>query len=636
VSGRICNTWFALAAVVFLAAPLLGQVTVGDNLKLNLNGTVQVGYNDTSGNEISSSHGVSFGGTAGLSGSYYDPNFLSFNVNPYFDQSRSNSDFGSVTNASGVSLSSAIFSGSHFPGSVNYTAAYNTTGNYGIPGISAFNTNGNNQSFAVGWSALLPNLPTLNVGYQQGNQNYSLYGTNQTGNSDFHSLYLNSNYSIAGFNLSGGISSGTSEALIPGVLVNGQETNSTSDNKSYTFSLGHVLPWSGSFSSSFNRSDVNSDYLGYKFDGSIDRVSTSAGMSPTPKLHLSFGADYTDNLSGSLYQAVVPGQSALSSQASAAAETSLPVTSTSNPTSGGPTGTQLNVSSHAWDFLANASYAFAPNLQAQAEVEQRDQTYAGSNYSSTLYGGGLFYTRQIYGGYLGAGINVFDSVNNSQNANSLGYTANVNYNRRIGPWQVGGFFNYAQNVQTLLVTYNTSFYSFSGSVSRLLWGQWVWTANASGSHSGLSAVPGSSSSGQGYSTSLGNGRINFSANYSKSDGNALASGGGLIPTPIPPIIPPNLLVLYGGQSYSFALSGSPVRHMSATLSYVKSKNNLSNQGVSSWNQFEEQNAYLQYQFRQVGLQGGYTHLIQGFSASGAPPASVTSFYIGVYRWFNFF
>ena len=633
---RIRNSRLALVVLVLLGTPLLAQVQVGDNLKLNLNGTVSLGYNDTYGNAINSSHGVGFGGTAGLAGSYYDPNFLSFNVNPYFNQSRSNSNFGSVTDASGVTLSSAIFNGSKFPGSVNYTAAYNTTGNYGIPGISAFDTNGNNQSLGVGWSALLPDLPTLNFGYQQGNQNYTLYGTDQSGNSNFRSIFLNSNYSIGGFNLGGGFSAGTSHALIPGVLVDGQETESNSETKNYSFTLGHILPWNGSFSSNFNRSDINSDYLGYAFNGSIDRIAATTGLSPTPKLHLSFGADYTDNLSGSLYQAIIPGQSTASSQSLSGGETTSPA-ATSNPiTNVGTPVTELNVSSHAWNFLANATYAFAPNLQVQGEAEQRDQTYAGANYSSTLYGGGVFYTREILGGYMGANVNVFDSVNDSQHTNSLGFTTNVNYNRRVGAWQVGGYFNYAQNVQTILITYNSSFYSFSGSTSRQLWGQWVWTGSASGSHSGLSAVPGSDSSGQSYSTSLGNNRISATGTYSKSNGNSLASGGGLVPTPLPPIIPANLLVLYGGESYALALSGSPMRHMSASLTYVKATNNLSNQGVTSWNQFEEQNAYLQYQFRQIGVQGGYTHLQQGFSASGQPPASVTSFFIGVYRWFNFF
>jgi len=36
------------------------------------------------------------------------------------------------------------------------------------------------------------------------------------------------------------------------------------------------------------------------------------------------------------------------------------------------------------------------------------------------------------------------------------------------------------------------------------------------------------------------------------------------------------------------------------------------------------------------LTGGYSNLVQGFSASGTPPENVSTFYIGVSRWFNFF
>ena len=181
--SRISRVWAAVAGVFLLASPLLGQLKIGDNLDLNANGTISAGYSGTYGNEIGSSHGLGFGGAAGLSGFYYNPNFLSFNVNPYYNQSRSNSTFGSVSDASGVTLSSAIFSGSHFPGSVNYTTSFNNTGNYGVPGIAGLNTNGDSQSFGIGWSALLPGLPTLTAGYQQGSENYSIYGSNQSGNS---------------------------------------------------------------------------------------------------------------------------------------------------------------------------------------------------------------------------------------------------------------------------------------------------------------------------------------------------------------------------------------------------------------------------------------------------------------------
>ncbi|HLH09272.1 MAG TPA: hypothetical protein VKW78_18695, partial [Terriglobales bacterium] len=89
-------------------------------------------------------------------------------------------------------------------------------------------------------------------------------------------------------------------------------------------------------------------------------------------------------------------------------------------------------------------------------------------------------------------------------------------------------------------------------------------------------------------------------------------------------------------SYSAAISGSPVRHLTFSTSYVSSRSNINNLGLASWNQLEQENAYFQYQFRQVGVTGGFSRLIQGFSASGLPPAHVGSFSVGVYRWFNFF
>ncbi len=87
------------------------------------------------------------------------------------------------------------------------------------------------------------------------------------------------------------------------------------------------------------------------------------------------------------------------------------------------------MSSHAWNLLSNTTYAFAPNFQATGQVERREQTYAGANYSSTLYGGGVSYTRAIMGGYLGAIGNLFDSTIDGQNSNSLGF----NVQRQLQP-----------------------------------------------------------------------------------------------------------------------------------------------------------------------------------------------------------
>src|SRR5690242_17050447 len=102
---RIRDSAIAIG-VLLLASGLFGQVQLGDELKFNLNGNLATDYTGSYGNQISSSHGFGFGGTAGIAGSYHDPNFLSFDIDPFYNQSRSNSTFASLTNATGVTLSS--------------------------------------------------------------------------------------------------------------------------------------------------------------------------------------------------------------------------------------------------------------------------------------------------------------------------------------------------------------------------------------------------------------------------------------------------------------------------------------------------------------------------------------------------
>ncbi len=628
MAGRVRNAWFVLAGLMVLALPLGAQIQLGDNLNLNANGNVSVGYSDIWGNDIDSSHGVNWGGNGTLAGYYYNPNFINFTVNPYFNQNSSNSTIQSISNASGVSLSSNIFGGSHFPGSVNYTTAYNSQGNFGIPGVANYTTTGNSQDFGINWSALFPDYPTLSVGYQMGTSNYSLYGTSDTGSTNFRSFFMNSNYSIAGFGLGASFSKGSSNAVIPGIFVDQTEATSNSDSTNYNLTVSHPLPWAGNVSASLSRSDLNSDYLGYKFNGNIDTINVNAGVSPTNKLHMSLSGGYDDNLSGSIYEALFP---------TAGSGNSTTTTSGSgNVTTGGILdATQSSESSHAWQMLFVTSYAFAPNFQVQGQVERREQLFEGQDYGDTQYGGGLYYTRPLAGGYFGASGNVFDSVLDNTGSNALGFNANVNYNRDFGPWRVGGYFSYGQNVQTLLISYTNSFYNFSGNVSRKF-GRYFWNATASAGRTGITSLPGTNANGESFSSSFGTSRLNLTGTYSKSDGNALATGSGLNNTLLPPIIPSNLLVLYGGTSYSFAFSGSPVRRMSASAVYVKANSNITNQGVASWNQLEEENFFLQYQFRQIGLTTGYSRLVQGFSASSAAPAKVSSVYIGLYRWFNFF
>jgi len=607
-----------VAGIVLLAGPLLAQVQVGDNLNLNATGSVSADYNDTWGNITQSGHGLSFGMNGALTGFYYNPNFLSFSINPYFNQSRANSNFQSITNSSGLSLSSSLFSGSHFPGSVHYRKSYNSQGSFGLPGLPNFTTTGNNQSFGVNWSELLPGLPTLTAGFQMGRDNYSLFGSKEEGGSRFHSIFLTSTYDLDGYRLSAGVNMGASHAIIPGLFAAQGQQTSDSDTRNFNVAVSHPLPWSGNFGSSYSRSYIHSDYLGYRFNGNIDTVVVGAGFHPTQKFSMSLNTDYSDNLSGSLYQAIVPPQGGGGPGA---------------PIVGAVQGSES--SSYSWDMGFLGTYSFAPNLQGQAQFQRRQQYYSGLAYSSINYGGGVNYHKRLVGGSLGAGVYANGNRVDKSGENTLGLNADVAYNRRFGKWTIGSSVLYGQNMQTLLVTYLSSYYTVSGNVSRRF-GPLFWNSAASAYRTGLSAYKGTSSSGESYSSSIGTGRINFGGAYSRSNGNSLANASGLIQPPIPPIIPGGLQIMYGGNSYSFSASGSPIRRLTFTVSYLNADTNSNNQGVTSWNNMKQQSAFVQYQFRQVGVRGGYSRLEQGFSGSGTAPENLNSFSIGIYRWFSFF
>src|SRR5579871_4852018 len=155
------------AAALLLLLPAAAQMKLGETAS-TANGTLSSGYTATYGNQTESTHGWTFGGAGTFSGSYYDPNFLSYSISPYLNQSRANSNFQSISNASGVNATVNIFSGSHFPGSVSYSDAYNSDGNYGVPGLANYVTNGNSSTFAINWNEIVPDAPSFSAGFQMG------------------------------------------------------------------------------------------------------------------------------------------------------------------------------------------------------------------------------------------------------------------------------------------------------------------------------------------------------------------------------------------------------------------------------------------------------------------------------------
>jgi hypothetical protein len=121
-------------------------------------------------------------------------------------------------------------------------AAYNSEGQFAVPGLPNYTTHGNSDTFGINWSEFVPGLPTLTASFQRGSNQYSVYGATDNGNSDFHSLTLSSNYSIAGFNMGALTRMELRTRLIPEVFQGEQTGTITTDNSGFGFNVSHKLP----------------------------------------------------------------------------------------------------------------------------------------------------------------------------------------------------------------------------------------------------------------------------------------------------------------------------------------------------------------------------------------------------------
>ncbi len=611
---RISRVAYCLAAglLLFWARPAAAQVQAGD-VNMNLTGVVSGGYSADYGNQTASEHSLNFGGTATLAGYFYDPNFLSFTVTPYLNQSRADSNYQSISDASGVNFAAGIFNGSNYPGSVNYSRSYNSEGNFALPGLPSYTTHGNSDSFGVNWSENVPDMPSLTFGFQRGSTDYSVYGANDTGSTTFDSINIHSGYLTHGYAMGAFFQYGTSNSVIPQLFTaTDQSVNSDTGTDGFGFNISHALPMRGGFSATFTRSSFSTDDQGFSFNGTVDSITANAGIQPSNKLHLSVGLNYSDNLGGTLFEA-----------ASSSGGVPLP-----------PNG---NEKSDSFDALGVASYAILPNLQLLGDVERRDQSFLGESVGATSAGGSILYTRPLLGGSFNVSGTVNDTRLDNMDVNTIGLIGTVNFSRRIHKWFFGASFSYAQNAQTLLVTYTTGYYNYSGNVRRRF-GSVYWSASASGSRTALTQQAGTESRSQSYSTGFTFGRwASLTGSYAAANGNAVQTGAGLVVTPVPtPVIPSSLIILYGGRSYSFGLGASPVRRLTIGASFSKSTSDTGGDTQASSNKNLQLTVYTQYQFRKVYLTGGYARLEQSFSASPLPAANVSTYYFGVSRWFKFF
>ncbi len=614
---RAWKLGWLLAGILLSVLPAAAQLEIGDYWRMNLSGDIGYNYNGSLNQGISG-HSMGFAGDANLTGSYYNPNFLNFNVQPYYDRTQSNSVFGSLTDTTGVNANVNLFSGSHFPGSFNFSKGLNSVGEFGIPGSQiGLASHGDFQGLALTWSELLPNMPTLTASYAINDGTSSIFGAEGENKQNDRVLTLLSTYNVAGFHLAGGYTHRNVHSNFTEILDGSLAPVDTyAANNSYQFSGMHSFPMQGSYSFSWNRSTYGYDYHdSYRStsSGTSDTVNGNLVFRPAQKLSVSLNTSFNDSLLGNI------------------------------PTTVLSTGTVISTLSlgsfRSLMMGANASYQLISNLDLQGVVNHDRQYFLGRVYEATQFGGSLNYNVQRrFLGSLSFSAGVFDTANQEGNS-ALGFVGNLNFARRFAGWEVDANTSYSQNVQTMILLYTTSSVGYVGNVRRRLGNRVFWMAGFGGSHSALTAQPGSSSSSQRWSSTFTYHTYSFNGFYSKSDGAALFTTNGLVSVPggLPPsLFGPGAIIQYGSRAWGGNASTVIMRRLTVSGGYADSSGSTVDPLLKTYTSNQLYNALFQYRLRKIFINGGYTRLHQSVGVVGTAPVTVTTYYIGISRWFNFF
>ena len=352
-----CRILTCALSLLFWALPAVAQVEY-DGFTVGMGGTIGAGYNGDLAGQAGSDHGLSLNGTGSLEGSFYNPNFISFSAQPYYNRSQANSGSGSIFDSSGYTGNINIFTGSHFPGNISFGQAFDSTGLYGIPGESGLTTKNSNRNFGIGWSALLPDLPSLTVSYARGSGTSSLLGSDAQSDSTTNSFTVRSGYRLAGLNLGTSFVHQTVDSNSAGIL--GSDETQTSDTSSNTFQINASRGFPrGGFGIGYSRSEYSNAYsagIGGSSSGTTDNLFGNVGFQLW-KLPLSASVAYTDNLYGSFEEQLL---------------------------SNGQTYVQANISPESRSLLMNlsTSHSILPHVFATVFVSRQEEYLAGSSFGS--------------------------------------------------------------------------------------------------------------------------------------------------------------------------------------------------------------------------------------------------------------
>lgn len=599
-----------LLAVLAAAAPASAQVEIGENLKMNMNGTLGFGYSGELGNSLlGSSHGTFISGNGTLSGSYYHPNFLSFNIEPFYNRNQDNSSFQSVNSDTGITASVNLFGGSHFPGAISYGRSSLNGSQYGLPGEIGLDSDTSTQTFSVTWSALFPKWPTLTASFSDSSTSQTILGENGSVDSGVRSFILTSNYRLAGFSLSGVLNHQNFNTDFPAFLT-GKILESNSSNTSYSLSATHQLPLSGSFSAGFTHASYDSESNAVENSGSTNTLYSTVSLVPARKLSVSGSFRYNDNLIGVLQQSTFTNGA-------------LPVAA-------------VDLGGHGINLNGYASYGLGHGFLISGYVNRNMQHYQESDYSNTQFGATLTYNyaRPL----LGMLYFSFGMVNNTTDGSqgNMALVGSLGLKKQVRGWDINADVSYAQNVQSSFELYTTSNYNFGAFVRKRFGADTYFTASARNVSTGLTQLAGYSNRAETFLVTLTRKRYGISGSYGMSHGTSvLTTAGILAPTPLAPLLSPDE-VIYNGKTYGVGFNVVPVKRMIINVNWYKTQSDTLSPVLFSNNGNTRLYGNLTYNLRKLQFRATYWRVNQLISASGLPVANQNSYSFTVSRWFHLF
>lgn len=603
-SGRkaIRKLGLVLVTVLVSALSLVAQVTVGDDLRMHLQGDFGFSYGGSYGT-YGSGHGTGFVGNGNLSGSYYDPRFISFQILPYYNRGQDSGTIGFINDSEGITATTNIFSGSRFPGAITYSKSWSSGSAYGVPGASVFTSDSNARTFLVNWSLLFPNKPTLTVNYNNNASSSSVVNESDL-TSHTRDLNLNSQYRWRGFDINGGADFIKQNSSVPLFLGTSYE-ESTSNSQYYQVQAGHALPLSGTF-------NIGYAYSKYRFDGTDSNGSSffaGAGINPTNRLSIGAGIRYNGNQLGQLQRDLFGSQLL------------VPI--------------QNNSSSISYD--ASASYIFFRGFSANAFAGRIQQTYNDREEARNYYGGSATYMNSIpFLGFFRFSFVLMDFYNNLQDNNAFGtFNLNGSLSRKFGKWETGIDAAYGQSVITKGSWATTSAYSYGGNFLRKMTPTTMIYGSYRAGRSAITLVDGNKNHTQTGTFGFNSGRFGASGSWSQSSGNYVLTPAGIFtPTPLAGLIT-NQFASYDARGWGASASVYLFRGATVTGGWDQ---NHSETDALLFSRNEGNSSYLRlrYKVRKLVIWGTYRRMEQTISASGAPAHDANSFSIQITRYFNVF